>query len=1340
MLACEHGGINETFADLYAITGNQRYLELAEKFYHKFVLDPLSRCEDKLTGLHANTQIPKVIGSARIYELTGEEKFKTIADFFWTTVVGHYSYVNGGNSADEYFGKPDHLAARMHDTTETCNTYNMLKLTRHLFTWNPQASYMDYYERALFNHILAHQHPQKGGRLVYKGFLDMPARKGFSDPTDSFWCCVGTGMENHTKYADSIYSYNKNNLYVNLFIASELTWRDKGVVVTQKTDLPTGGNIMLSFSCQRPVELNLKIRKPDWAEAVAVLLNGKEQAVSIDLDGYLSLNRTYKEDDTVELRMPLKLHASTLPDMSNRTAFLYGPTLLAVPLEEIQVPPMLVSEDMDSLLQSFQPVAPLEFQVKNKAFQVVESGVQPCDLKLIPLFSIAEQPYTVYMDVFTPAQWRQKEAAYIAEQQRIQKLAAASVDVLYPGQMQPERDHNLASERSNIGDFQNRKWRDAYNGWFEFDMKVKPQEPMDLVCTYWGSERGRRMFDILVDGEKIATQELNENKPNAFFDATYSIPFELTKNKEKIRVRFQAHPDNYAGGLFEARTVVQTLNDFIPEDDNSQSKAVSPAPKRLAKDYPYEPVPFTAVHFDDIFWAPRLETNRSVTIPYAFEKCKESKRFYNFERAAKVLRGEPVDDLSPPGYPFDDTDPYKVLEGASFGLAVKYDAQMDVYLDKFIALIASAQEPDGYLYTTRTINPKKPHDWAGKERWAKVKGGSHELYNMGHLYEATAAHYQATGKRLLLDVAIKSADLLCETFAPGKNEDTPGHQIVEMGLVKLYRLTGEEKYLKLAKFFLDNRGPGDGEYSQAHKKVVDQDEAVGHAVRATYMYSGMADVAALTGDQAYKAALQKIWNNMVSKKYYITGGIGALHSGEAFGPNYMLPNMSAYCETCAAIGNVYWNHRMFLLHGDSQYIDVLERTLYNGVISGVSLEGKDFFYPNPLESKGQHRRSPWFGCACCPSNITRFLASVPGYAYAKKDDTIYVNLFAAGTAQVQLTDNTVKIQQQTKYPWDGHVKMTVTPEKQGEFSIYVRIPGWAVNTPVPSDLYTYLEPSDLKPTIQVNGEEMSLSPVKGYVQIDRQWKSGDTIDLILPMPIRKVIANEKVKEDRNRIAIQRGPIVYCLEGADAPEGQVRNKILQPQTVFKTAFRPDLLGGVQVITGQMSVVGQDDNQQRVVRSQVDVTAIPYYAWCNRGANEMVVWLPTRKEDAYVKPGPTIASQSNVTASKVSGRPQAVVDQITPESSHDKDNEFIHWWPRKGTTEWVRFDFDEPTTLSAIEIYWFDDTGHGGCRVPHSWELKYLDGEEWKSVVTDDKYTTEIDQYNRTTFEPVKTKAR
>ena len=632
----------------------------------------------------------------------------------------------------------------------------------------------------------------------------------------------------------------------------------------------------------------------------------------------------------------------------------------------------------------------------------------------------------------------------------------------------------------------------------------------------------------------------------------------------------------------------------------------------LEQDYPVQPVPFTAVHLDDAFWAPRIEINRTVTIPYAFQKCEETGRIDNFVRAAQALHDDPaLEDREVRGFPFDDTDVYKVIEGASFGLSVHPDPAMDQYLDGVIAKIAAAQEPDGYLYTARTINPEHPHEWAGPERWVNVSKGSHELYNMGHLYEAAVAHYQATGKRTLLDVALKNADLLCTVFGPGKNESYPGHQIVEMGLVKLYRVTGRKKYLDLAKFFLDTRGPGGDPYNQADKKVVDQSEAVGHAVRATYMYSGMADVAALTGNRGYIDALNRIWGDVVGKKLYVTGGIGALHEGEAFGPAYELPNMSAYCETCAAVGNVFWNERLFLLEPDAKYVDTLEQTLYNGLISGVSLDGKSFFYPNPLESKGDYVRSPWFGCACCPGNITRFVASVPGYQYGVRDQSVYINLYASGTGNLTVKDQPVRIRQETRYPWDGKVKLTVEPGQTRELSIRLRIPGWARNEANPDGLYHFLQTVDAPPSITVNGEPVEAPLEKGYAVIDRSWNDGDTIDLDLPMPVRRVIADDQVEADRGRVALQRGPIVFCLEGPDNVDGHVRNLAIDDGSALETAFNPDLLGGVETISGEATAVSEKGKKH----SQ-NFVAIPYYAWANRGGAEMIVWVARDAEHAKV----------------------------------------------------------------------------------------------------------------------------
>ncbi len=647
----------------------------------------------------------------------------------------------------------------------------------------------------------------------------------------------------------------------------------------------------------------------------------------------------------------------------------------------------------------------------------------------------------------------------------------------------------------------------------------------------------------------------------------------------------------------------------------------------MRRDYPVKPVPFTAVHVRDVFWAPRIETNRKVTIPFAFQKCEETGRVENFIKAAKAIRGEGFSDQLPP-YPFDDTDVYKVIEGASYTLSVYPDPQLDAYIDGLIAKIAAAQEKDGYLYTARTMNPAHPHKWAGPERWVLEEELSHELYNLGHLYEAAVAHYEATGKRNLLDIALKTADLLVATFGPGKRAIWPGHQITEMGLVKLYRVTGDERYLNLAKFMLDARGNGKP-YNQSQIPVIQQTEAVGHAVRATYMYSGMADVAAMTGDASYVKAIDAIWENVVTKKLYITGGIGATAKGEAFGANYELPNMTAYNETCASIGNDFWNHRLFLLHADAKYIDVMERTLYNGLLSGVSLDGKSFFYPNPLESAGQHQRSPWFGVACCPGNITRFMASVPGYVYAQQGDALFVNLFVASDAEIKMEGGRiVKVTQETRYPWDGAIKLTVRPARPEAFTIKLRIPGWARGEAVPGDLYRFADRSDATPELKVNGKAWPVAPTKGYVTLTREWKSGDVIDLNLPMPVRRVIANENVAADRGRIAIQRGPLVYCAEWPDNPGGRVRNLVLPPDADLKAQFRPDLLNGVVVVRGK--AIALTPSQNGVSKKEQDFTAIPYYAWANRGKGEMIVWIPANEQTALAalsEPAPAGVGRNN-----------------------------------------------------------------------------------------------------------------
>lgn len=785
------------------------------------------------------------------------------------------------------------------------------------------------------------------------------------------------------------------------------------------------------------------------------------------------------------------------------------------------------------------------------------------------------------------------------------------------------------------------------------------------------------------------------------------------------------------------------------------------APKKAStsQGYPITPVPFTAVKVvPGSFWGQRLEASRTVTIPLAFSKCESEGRYKNFERAAKPSESYDVTKVMP--YSFDDTDPYKTIEGAAYILQTYPDKKLQAYIDSVLNIIATGQEKDGYLYTARTMNPKHPHQWAGPERWSKEEDLSHELYNLGHMVEGAVAHWQATGSRKFLDIAIRYADCVCREVGanPGQACVVPGHQIAEMALCRLYLATGEKKYLDEAKFLLDYRGKTDfkTEYSQSHQPVVEQDEAVGHAVRAAYMYAGMADVAALTGDKDYIAAIDRIWDNIVTKKLYITGGIGATASGEAFGKNYELPNMSAYCETCAAIGNVYVNYRLFLLHGESKYYDVLERSLYNGLISGVSLDGGSFFYPNPLESMGQHQRQAWFGCACCPSNICRFIPSVPGYIYAVKDQSLYVNLFMPNTSTMQVGGKNVTLSQSTEYPYNGDISIKVNRNAAGQFAMKVRIPGWVRNQPVASDLYSYTDNKRLSYSVSVNGTAIATTGAaleQGYLVIDRKWKAGDEVTVHFDMEPRTVRANNMVEADRGQVAIERGPLVYCAEHPDNAF-DIKNLLINQKPTFTLgeqsldAFIPEASKQkLQTYTSQKLVTLTTDaqtlafdDQGNLVAKNVSLKLIPYYAWCHRGSGDMKVWLPQDMRATRPATVPTLASKSKIASSMQISSLSSIADGLVPKDGNDRSIPYTHWWPKKASTEWISYTFPTATKVQSSTVYWFDDQPWGGCSVPESWKVYYRDAQgQWAPVPGADAYPTIKGSACTVNFDPVETTA-
>ncbi len=767
---------------------------------------------------------------------------------------------------------------------------------------------------------------------------------------------------------------------------------------------------------------------------------------------------------------------------------------------------------------------------------------------------------------------------------------------------------------------------------------------------------------------------------------------------------------------------------------------------------PIQEVPFTQVHISDGFWAPRIEINRTVSIPSAFHQCEINGRFDNFAIAGGLKKGEHRGDFS-----FDDTDPYKVIEGASYSLAAHYDAQLDHYLDSVITIIAAAQEDDGYLTTCVTNRCTRLSGWWGTHRWEKIN--SHELYNSGHLYEAAVAHYRATGKRSLLDVAIRNADLVCQVFGPneGQIHRPSGHPIIEMALAKLYKVTGDTKYLDEAMYFVQETGRcTDGHkpsmYSQDHMPILEQEEIVGHAVRAGYLYSGIADVAALTGDTAYQRAITRIWDNMASRKLYITGGIGSRPQGEGFGPEYELHNHTAYCETCASIANVYWNYRMFLATGDARYADVYERALYNGVISGVSLSGDKFFYDNPLESMGEHERQAWFGCACCPGNITRFVASVPLYMYATQANDIYVNLYIQSEADIETAGGKVSIRQTTDYPWQGAITLDVNPETAHNFALRLRIPGWSQDAPVPTDLYTFT--SAARPyVVKVNGKAVkpAFSCKDGYFTLARDWKAGDRVTLELPMDVRQIKAHPKAEDDLGKLAIQRGPVVYCLEGVDQHDSIVFNKVIPQGTPFTTNFETGLLGGVMTLQANAKEIQRDSTL-----TDVDVKLIPYSTWDNRGANQMEVWIAANGDAARITPEPTIASRARSLIFRAPIQKDAPIsaaeeewawgvnDQWEPKRSSDNSKPYHYWWLQYGKPVTISYQFDRPETISSTSVYWLDlDHYDGSFRVPTSWKLYYKNARDrWQEVrlaSDNESYGVDKDQYNTIHFVPITTTA-
>jgi DUF1680 family protein len=717
-----------------------------------------------------------------------------------------------------------------------------------------------------------------------------------------------------------------------------------------------------------------------------------------------------------------------------------------------------------------------------------------------------------------------------------------------------------------------------------------------------------------------------------------------------------------------------------------------------AAQHALEPVPLADVDITDEFWAPRMEVNRTVSIQHLFKKFEENGRF----------------------------DAPRLIEAAAYMLAKRRDPELERRIDGMIDReVASAE--------------------------ARLSSPDRVIRTSGYFFEAAVAYYHATGKRKMLDAALKAMDAMDADYGPGKRTYIAGHEGLEIGLLEMFREAREQRYWNLAKFFLDERGkddyPRQGEYAidrtydQDHMPVVQQAEAVGHCVRATYLYIPFSEIA-LRAPPEYARAADRIWEDAVFRKTYVTGSIGSIRFHEQFGAPYELPNLSAWNETCASYGNFVWNHRMFLLHRDARYTDVMERVLYNGFLDGVSLKGDRFFYQNPLMSYGNYERFDWIDTPCCPPNVVRLVASLGSYLYAQDGDNIYVNLFAGSNARIHLAGARLDLRQETRYPWDGAVRISVDPDRPRQFAVYVRIPGWTGNQVMSGDLYRFADTSRAAVVIKVNGQALNPAMANGYARIEREWKAGDRIELAIPMPVRRVVANAAVKDDRGRVALERGPLVYCAEWPDNT-GHALDIVVPERAPLTNEFRKDLLNGVEVITGKVQALkrGGGVGPHRLL-------AIPYFAWANRGMGEMQVWLARSAEGARSNPVAPPEPIARVESS--GGIPKkwtgyndqnddisAVYDGADPLSSADESNLYFRMRPPVGQPAWVEYQFRKATKISSAEVYFVDDRRF--CRLPQSWRIVYEDGGEWKPVRATAAYAVEKDRFNRVAFEPVTTRA-
>jgi len=1292
MLNAEFGGMNEMLADLYADTGNKRWLDLSYRFEHRSFIEPLKRHQDILEGKHGNTQVPKIIGLADRYAYAGQAGDILAASFFFDTVVQHHSFATGGHGKDEYFGKPDMLSELVDGrTAETCNIYNMLKLTRRLFSLSTDVFYADFHERALFNHILASIDPNDG-RTCYMVPVGRAVQHEYADMFRSFTCCVGTGMESHALHGHGIYYESGDKLWVNLYAPSTANWAAAGAKLQMDTDFPEGESAKLKLTLESPKKFILALRRPAWAgEGFRVKVNGQSVSENViyplrgvpesgrevpdrllpKAGSYVELQRTWKTGDTVELTMPKTLRLEPLPDNPRRVAIMWGPLVLAGDLgperqrrrerdsREESRPPVLVAAGRP-VTDWLKPVADESgrFRTEGVGHQADSAG-QTREIDFVPFYRLHRRTYGIYWDTLTEAEWQQKKAEYAEEEHQVNLAVVAEPSCSYVSgdtsvtALNDENEPRNSRDR-RLGSYGN--WPRRGTQWVQYEWS-RPISTKKIDVYFWDDRRGVRLpkacrllyfngddFVPVSNPSGLGVEEHRYNTTRFDEVSTTKLRLEIDSNEQystgvlewkvydsgkspDFPPRVNAGVDRLVilGGKTYLNGTIKTLGD---KDTPAITWSKTSGPGKVAFENAGEPVtsatfykagdyvlnltagkgqlsasstlavkviaPPPTTHLDPVHTRQYtidspLFSNRAKAlivnwIPHCIDKISDPDLkeggINNFIDAANKLAGKPHGDHR--GYVFSNAWVYNTIEAICVALMIdpQRDQQiinaqqkMKATLEDWIPKILAAQEPDGYLQTAFTLSDR--------QRFSPRYRGDHEGYVAGYFLDAAVTHYIYTNKNdaRLYNAARKLADCWYDNIGPPPKKDWyDGHQAMEMALVRFGRFVNEiegkgDKYIELSKFLLDCRKDG-SEYDQSHVPVIRQYEAVGHAVRAVYSYAGMADVALETSDIDYQSAVMSLWDNIVNRKYYVTGGVGSGETSEGFGPDYSLRH-NAYCESCSSCGEIFFQHKLNLMHHDAKYADLYEETLYNALLGSIDLEGNNFYYQNPLDEN--RLRYDWHVCPCCVGNIPRTLLMLPTWIYAKSDEGIYINLFIGSTVTIEdVAGTNIEMIQKTDYPWSGNVSVAVNPRQAKRFSIKIRVPNHSV-----SELYTDMPQSDGITSISVNGSAITPPVEKGYAVIKRRWKTGDKIDLKLPMKVQRIKGIDKIEATKGKVALRYGPLIYSAEKVD----QDIDNILSPDSELTTEWKGDLLGGIMVIKGTWA-----DGSQFL--------AIPNYARANR----------------------------------------------------------------------------------------------------------------------------------------------